>query len=72
MEDGKLHFVQNLAKHPESGVFLYRFAYRGRIFTGSTGCYRLNEARDYVNAIKGKLALESVGIKRNTVSLGLD
>jgi len=67
VDDGKIHFVQNLAKHPETGVFLYRFAYRGHIHTGSTGCYRLNEARDYVNAIKGKLALESVGIKRPKV-----
>lgn len=67
VEDGKLHFVQNLAKHPDSGVFLYRFSYQGRIFTGSTGCYRLNEARDYVNALKGKLSLEGVGIRRPQV-----
>lgn len=67
VEDGKLHFVQNLAKHPDSGVFLYRFAYQGRVYTGSTGCYRLSEARDFVNAIKGKLSLESVGIKRPKV-----
>ena len=64
MEDGKIHYIQNLAKHPESGVILYRFAHRGQVYTGSTGCYRLNDARDYVNAIKGKLALERVGIKR--------
>lgn len=64
VEDGKLHFVQNLAKHPVSGVFLYRFSYQGRIYTGSTGCYRLNEARDYINAMKGKLSLEGVGIKK--------
>ncbi|GLH74764.1 hypothetical protein GETHLI_32660 [Geothrix limicola] len=64
MEDGKIHFVQNLAKHPESGVFLYRFSYQGRIYTGSTGCYRLVEARDYINAMKGRLSLEGVGIKK--------
>lgn len=64
VEDGKLHFVQNLAKHPDSGVFLYRFSYQGRIYTGSTGCYRLNEARDYINAMRGKLSLEGVGIKK--------
>jgi integrase len=64
VDDGKVHFVQNLAKHPESGVFLYRFSYRDRIHAGSTGCYRLSEARDFVNAIKGKLSLEGVGIKK--------
>lgn len=70
MEDGKLHFVQNLAKHPDSGVFLYRFSYLGRIYTGSTGCYRLVEARDYINAMKGRLSLEGIGIKRpKTVTL---
>ncbi len=64
VEDGKLHFVQNLAKHPVSGVYLYRFSYLGRIYTGSTGCYRLVEARDYINAMKGRLSLEGVGIKK--------
>lgn len=70
MEDGKLHFVQNLAKHPVSGVYLYRFSYQGRIYTGSSGCYRVNEARDYINAMKGRLSLEGVGVKRpRTVTL---
>ena len=64
MDDGKIHFVQNLAKHPETGVFLYRFSHRGQIHAGSTGCYRLNEARDFINALKGKLSLEGVGIKQ--------
>ena len=67
MEDGKIHFVQNLAKHPQTGVFLYRFSYRGQIHAGSTGCYRLNEARNYVNALKGKYSLEGVGFKKTNV-----
>lgn len=67
MEDGKLHYVNNLARHPESGVYLYRFSFKGRVKTGSTGCYRLSEARDYVNALKGKLSLEGVGIRRKKV-----
>ena len=70
VEDGKVHFVQNLAKHPDSGVYYYRFSYRGRIHTGSTGCYRQNEARDFVNALKGRLSLEGIGIRRpKTVTL---
>ena len=67
MEDGKIHFVQNLAKHPVSGVFLYRFSHRGQIHAGSTGCYRLNEARDFLNALRGRLALEGVGIRKPKV-----
>jgi len=67
VDDGKIHFVQNLAKHPESGVFLYRFSFSGRIFSGSTGCYRIQEARNYVNALKGKLSLEGVGFKTQKV-----
>ena len=51
VEDGKLHFVQNLAKHPVSGVYLFRFSHRGQIHAGSTGCYRVNEARDFVYAM---------------------
>lgn len=62
--DDKIHYVQNLAKHPESGVYIYRFSHRGRVHVGSTGCYRLSEARDYVNALKGKLSLEGVGFKK--------
>ena len=67
MEDGKIHFAQNLAKHPDSGVYLYRFSYQGRIHAGSTGCYRQSEARMFVNALKGKLSLEGIGIKRPTI-----
>lgn len=67
MEDGKIHYAQNLGKHPESGVYMYRFSYRGRVRAGSTGCYRLQEARDYVNALKGRLSLEGVGFKKQKV-----
>jgi integrase len=67
VEDGKIHFIQNLAKHPVSGVFLYRFSHRSQIHAGSTGCYRLNEARNFLNALRGKLALEGIGIRRPKV-----
>lgn len=67
VDDGKVHFVQNLAKNPETGVFLYRFSHRGRISCGSTGCYRLSEARNYLNALRGKLSLEGVGVKQAKV-----
>ena len=33
MEDGKLHYVNNLARHPESGVYLYRLAVGDHVST---------------------------------------
>ena len=64
MQDGRIHFVQNLAKHPETGVYLYRFSYEKRVHAGSTGCYKLAEAKAYLNALRGRLSLEGIGVKR--------
>ena len=69
MKDGKVHYVGGLGKHPETGVYVYRFCRRARIYTGSTDTTRYQDAVDYFLKLKSDLAFEKIGLKKKPPKL---
>lgn len=48
----------------EDGYHHYRFRLRGVLYEGSTGCPLWRDARDWLNAYKGRLSKGGVGLKQ--------
>jgi integrase len=55
---------RNNLKMGEDGYWHHRFRLRGILYEGSTGCPLWKDARDWLNAYKGRISKGEVGLKQ--------